>query len=223
MDQSLANIPDSEKPREKLAEKGAGELSNVELLSIVLRTGTKGKNVKQLAGEILAEHGLHRLAERSTDELEDFTGISEVKAGQIVAVGELSRRMKREERQKIQDFEDVKAAVEDMKFLESERLRIFELSSGNELLNEREISGGVGKVSVQFSQIFSKLLNGNASAVILAHNHPSGNSEPTEQDIKFTREFMETAESLDIQLLDHVIVGRHVSSMRQCTEIFKRD
>lgn len=219
----MENIPESERPREKLSSKGAGELSNVELLSIVLRTGTKGKNVKQLAGEILAEHGLHRLAERSPEELKRFTGISEVKAGQIVAVGELSRRMKREERQKVQDFEDVKAIVEDMKFLESERLRIFELSSGNELLNEREISGGVGKVSVQFSHVFSKLLNGNASAVILAHNHPSGSSEPTDQDIEFTEEFRTTADSLDIQLLDHVIVGRRVSSMRKCTEIFKRD
>lgn len=221
MDYKLKDLPKSERPRERLERHGAGELSNVELLSVVLRTGSKGKNVKQLASEILAEHGLQRLSQRNPEELKQFDGVSDVKAGQIVAMGELSRRMKREEREKIQDFEDVKSLVEDMKILESEKLRIFELNSGNQLLNERDISGSVGKVSVNLGDLFNKILNSKASAVILAHNHPSGSSEPTEKDVDFTKKFLETAKSLDIQLLDHVIIGRQVRSMRASTEIFK--
>lgn len=221
MNPGMENLPESEQPREKLSSQGAGNLTNAELLSIVLRTGTRGKNVKQLAAEILAEYRLPSLSERNPEEMMKFKGVSEVKAGQIVAVGELSRRMKREEREKIEDFEDVSALVEDMRFLESEKLRIFELNSGNQLLNEREISGGVSKVSVSFGDVFGSLLNSNSSAVILAHNHPSGKPDPTEKDLEFTREFRDTGESLGIELLDHVIIGRRISSMRQSTEIFK--
>lgn len=221
-DYRIEDMPKSERPREKLRENGAGSLTNVELLSVILRTGTSGKNVKQLSGDILREKGLQKLADSSIKDLKSFEGISTVKASQIIAVGELSRRMKREERQKIEDLEDAASLFQDMKFMDQEILRVVALNSGNELLGEKDFDGNVGNVSVEISSIFEFLLENSAAAFVIAHNHPSGDSNPTEKDLKFTEELYRTSEKLGVELLDHIILGKSYTSLRQTTEIFKR-
>jgi len=215
-------MPESERPREKLEKKGADSLTAVELLSVVLRTGTSGKNVKQLSGEILREQGLQKLADCSIKDLKEFKGISKVKASQIIAVGELSRRMKREERQKIEDLEDAAAFFQDMKLMDREILRVVALNSGNEVLGEKEYEGNVTEVSVSPSTIFQDLLSMSASAFVIAHNHPSGDPSSTKKDLEFTEELCSIGDKLGVELLDHIILGKTFNSLRQSTEIFKR-
>ncbi|MFB6147912.1 MAG: DNA repair protein RadC [Candidatus Nanohaloarchaea archaeon] len=214
MDYTIKELPEQERPREKLEERGASRLTEVELLSLVLRTGIEGKNVKELAGEILDDSSLAELGNRKPGELEKFDGVSSVKAGQLVAVGELARRMQVEERDSIDNFSSAREQVEDMKYLEKEKLRAFYLSSGNEVLKKKEFEGGVDSVQVSTRELLEPAVRENVVALVIAHNHPSGRAEPTGEDVKFTEELKQAASTLDIEVLDHLIVGETVSSMR---------
>lgn len=219
MDYRIEDLPESERPREKLENLGVKNLSDVELLSIVLRTGTQGKNVKELSAEILNEYSLDEIADRNPEDLKKFEGVSRVKAGQLVAVGELSRRLKKEEREKIQGLSDVEARTGDMRFMESEVLRVFYLNSGNEVVGEEEFDGGISEVGFDTREIFQEAMNCNASAMILSHNHPSGKASATQQDVKVTRELVELGEGLGVEVLDHVVVGDEFYSMRENSEV----
>lgn len=220
MDYSIHDLPESERPREKLEDNGVEALSDAELLAILLRTGIKGKNVKELSYEILEEFSLEKLSEASMNDFKDLEGISKVKAGQLKAIGELGLRLQREERDKIKNLSDVKARVEDLKFKSSEVLRVFYLNSGNEIVAEKEFEGAVSNVSVNPKKIFSEALKNDAEAFILCHNHPSGEARPTEQDIDFTEDLIRSGRSLGLDVLDHVIVGEEVCSMRSSAEIW---
>ena len=220
MDYSIHDLPESERPREKLEDNGVEALSDAELLAILLRTGIKGKNVKELSYEILEEFSLEKLSEASMNDFKDLEGISKVKAGQLKAIGELGLRLQREERDRIENLSDVKARVEDLKFKSSEVLRVFYLNSGNEIVAEKEFEGAVSNVSVNPKKIFSEALKNDAEAFILCHNHPSGEARPTEQDIDFTEDLIRSGRSLGLDVLDHVIVGEEVCSMRSSTEIW---
>lgn len=219
MDYSIKELPKSERPRERLQQNGVNSLTDVELLSILLRTGTSGKNVKELSSQILNSYPLSSLSERSVEDLKEFGGISNVKAGQLKAIGELALRMQNENKEKISSFSDVKGRLQDMKFLEKEKAKLFLLSSGNELLHEEEFDGEVGSVALQPKKIFRFALKHNASALILAHNHPSGKAEPTQKDIETTEELVETGDKLGIDLLDHIIVGKTAKSMRKNSSV----
>jgi len=219
MDYRIKDLPKSEQPREKLHENGVNSLTEVELLSILLRTGTSGKNVKELSAEILNCYALSSLSDRSIEDLKDFGGVSNVKAGQLKAIGELALRMQNEHKEKISSFSDVKDRVQDMKFLGKEKARLFLLSSGNHLLYEHEFEGEVSAVSFQPQKIYRLALKHNASAMIIAHNHPSGKSEPTKKDIETTKEIVELGQKIGIELLDHIIVGKTPESMRKNSDI----
>jgi DNA repair protein radc len=220
MDYTIQELPEEERPREKLESLGADKMTSVELLSIILRTGTQGKNVKELSSEILNKYSLSELGNQGLESLKEFEGVSRVKAGQLKALGELSRRVEREEREKIENLSDVRSQVEDMKFLDSEILRVFYLNSGNEIVGEEEFDGGVSNVGFDVQQIFRSAIESKASAVILAHNHPSGDSGATDQDLETTDEVIEAGENLGIDVLDHVVVGEDVFSMRQETGLW---
>ena len=215
MSYNSPNISKNMLPREKLVKRGVNSLSNTELLSIILRTGTSDKNVKELSAEILENHKIYSLPNRSTDEFKEFKGISTVKASQLKALGELALRMQNEEKKKINSFSDLKMRVQDMKFMETEKFRLFLLSSGNQLLHETDVDGEVNSVSFKSQKIFRLALKNNASAMILAHNHPSDNPDPTEKDIQTTKELVEMGNKIGIEILDHVIVGDKAKSMRK--------
>jgi len=214
MDYRIKDLPKSERPREKLEEHGASSMTEVELLSLILRTGTSGKNVKELSAEILNSHSLGSLADRTVEDLKSFEGVSKVKSGQLKALGELARRMQREEKEEISSFSDIKPRVQDMKFMEEEVVRVLILSSGNKLLKEIEFQGEVSSASFSPRNVFRKALKENGSAIILVHNHPSGKADPTDQDTKTTKEIIDVGKSLGVELLDHVIVGNSITSMR---------
>lgn len=220
MDYSIHDLPESERPREKLEENGVEALSDAELLAILLRTGIKGKNVKELSYEILEDFSLENLSEASMKDFKELEGISKVKAGQLKAIGELGLRLQREEREKIENLSDVKARVNDLKFKSSEVLRVFYLNSGNEIVAEKEFEGAVSNVSVDPKTIFSEALKNDAEAFILCHNHPSGESEFTRQDLDFTRKLIEGAENLGLEVLDHVVIGKDAVSMRSSSDVW---
>jgi len=219
MDYTIKDLPKSERPREKLENHGSNNLTDVELLSIILRTGTKGKNVKELSSEILNTYDLDQLADRDLEDLKEFEGISRVKAGQLKSLGELSRRMKKEEKERIRSLSDVKSTCGDMKYMEEEILRVFYLSSGNELLETEEFDGSVDSVGIEPREVFKTALRVNSAAVILAHNHPSGKTEATEQDLENTSEIVELGEKLGLEVLDHVVVGEGFFSMRESSSL----
>lgn len=221
MDYTIKEIPESERPREKLEEEGAEQLTDTELLSIILRTGTKGKNVKQLSGQILSKHSFQGLLNVSRPELESFEGISRVKSGQIKAVTEIANRMRREERSKIESLGDVKSEVYDLQLLDEERLRVFFLNSGNEVLNRETFDGEVSSVSVEPEKLLKSAVSKNAAAFIIVHNHPSGEAEPTDSDREFTKKLDESAVVLGIDLLDHIIVGEGFFSFRRDSELLE--
>ncbi len=219
MDYRIKDLPRSEQPRQKLQDHGVGSLTEAELLSLILRTGTEGKNVEELSSEILGSYTVSSLADRKLEELKQFRGISDVKASQVLAVGELSRRMQNEKQETIDCFSDLKNLVQDMKYLETEELRLFLLSSGNKVLGKHTFEGRVDSVNFSFREIFREAVRSNAAAVIMAHNHPSGYSRPTEKDVETTRKMIELGQKLDVKLLDHVIIGEDVSSMRQASRL----
>lgn len=215
MDYTIHDLPESERPREKLEQHGAGRLTDVELLSIVLRTGTQGKNVKELSAEILNTYSLDELGQRSLQELQQFDGVSRVKAGQLQAVGELATRLQREETEEIAGLADVEAQVADMQFLSHEQVRVFHLSNGNEVLSVQEIDGTVDAASFAPRTVFREAVREDAAAIILAHNHPSGDAAATDADIQVTEELVAAGAQVGVTVLDHVVVGDSVTSMRQ--------
>ena len=219
MDYTIKDLPESERPREKLEDRGVDAMTDVELLSIILRTGTSGKNVKELSSDILNSYSVCELADRGLDDLKEFQGVSRVKAGQLKALGELSRRMEKQDREKIDSLSDVKSMTEDMKYLEEEKLRTFYLSSGNELLGSEEFDGSVSSVGAEPRKLFKHVLSLNASAFIIVHNHPSGRCEATDQDLEMTRQILGTGRDLGLELLDHVIVGDGFLSMMNSSEL----
>lgn len=219
MDYTVKDLPKSERPQEKLMEKGVKSLTEVELLSLILRSGISGKNVKELCAEILNKHSLKELSNQPITELERFRGVSSVKAGQLKAVSELSKRLKNESRMKLENLGDVKSVVKDMKYEDEEELRVFYLKSSNEIIEKSSWTGGISSVKFEPRNILKTAVRKNAAAIILAHNHPSGKSNPTEEDIKSTRSVIEAAEPLGITVLDHVVVGKQIRSMRTCTDL----
>jgi DNA repair protein RadC len=219
MSYRIKDLPKSEQPREKLQKKGVNSLTDVELLSILLRTGISGKNVKELSAEILNSYPLSSLSERSLEDLKGFSGVSMVKASQLKAISELALRMQNEKKEKIASFSDVKVRVQDMKFLETEKARLFLLSSGNQLLHEEDFNGEVSAVAFRPQKIFRLALKNNASAMILAHNHPSGNAESTQKDVETTANLVEIGEKIGVKLLDHIIVGKSAKSMRKNSSV----
>lgn len=220
MDYTIKDLPEEERPREKLENHGASDLTSSELLSILLRTGTSGKNVRELASEILGSYSLDEMASRSMEDFKEFKGVSRVKAGQLKALGELARRMKRTEGEKVDSLQDVKDMCRDMRFMEQEVLRVLYLSSGNEVLSTEEFDGDVSNVGFEPRKIFSEAFSSNAAAMILVHNHPSGRSEFTSEDVEVTRKVSDLGDDLGVKLLDHVLAGESFVSMRSRRDVF---
>ena len=218
MDYSIKELPEDERPRERLLKKGAGSLTDSELVAILIGGGTREMNARELASEIISDIPASSFPSRKYEDFERFPGISKARGSRLVAAGELARRMKRIERDKIESLQDIRSETSDMKLLEKEVLRVFYISSGNEVLGRRDFQGAVSSVGLPDREILSEALRKNSSALVIAHNHPSGKSESTEADRRATRDLMDSCRSLEIDLLDHVIVGEDLHSMRANSE-----
>lgn len=215
----IMDLDQHERPRERLMRLGPGSLSKAELLAILLRTGVPGENAVQVGQRLLQEFGgLSGLHRASFEEVCAQHGIGDAKACQIKAAIELGHRLRVEspdERPSIHSPEDVAALVQyEMGALEQEELWVLLLDIRNHVLDIDKIyRGSLTSSQVRVGELFKGAIRRNAAAIIVIHNHPSGDPSPSPDDIALTRAIVEAGGLLDIQVLDHLIIGlgRHVS------------
>jgi len=205
-----------DRPREKLIIKGKAALSDAELIAILIGSGTQARSAVELARHILANHGnsLNQLAKLSINDLKKFKGIGEAKAISIISALELGRRRNNsspEPKTKIHGSEAIYEYLKPILLdLDHEQFWVIYLNRANDIIHREQISsGGVAGTVVDSKIIFKKALEVLASSVILAHNHPSGNTKPSREDIRLTRKIKLAGEALDIKIIDHVIFTDH--------------
>ncbi len=208
----IREMPADERPREKLAAHGASALTDPELLAILLRTGVAGTNVIEVARELLQEYGsLGELSRCTVDELSKIRGVGFAKAVQLVAAFGLGQRLARETltKRKLDSPELVNELVgAEMRMLRKESLCVILLDTRYHWIRTEPISlGSINESIAHPRDIFRPALISSAYAVIVVHNHPSGDASPSQTDHNLTRRLAEAAELLQIKLLDHIIIG----------------
>ena len=215
----IADLHETERPRERLEKLGPQALSNAELIAILLRVGTQGINAVDLGQHLLNRFGgLSGIHRAPFEELLNEHGVGEAKASQIKAAIELGRRLtleSPEERPIINSPADAAALVQyEMSALEQEHLRVLLLDTKNHVLDIVEVyRGSVNMSQVRVGEVFKAAIRRNATAVIIVHNHPSGDPTPSPDDVAVTRAFGQAGKLVDVEVLDHIIIGagRHVS------------
>lgn len=206
-------LPLHERPRERLALHGAGALSAAELIGVLWGSGTHGYTAVDAAVDALARHeGLVGLARATDLELEEVPGVGPVRAAQLSAAFELGRRVVTDwpvGRWTVRAPRDVgERLVPQMGYLEREELRVVLLNTRNVVLRQVTVyQGNVSSSLVRIAELFRDAVRLNATGVILVHNHPSGDSTPSPDDLRLTAETLAAGRLLDIQLLDHLIVA----------------
>ncbi len=215
----MKDLPADDRPRERLASAGEGALSTAELLAIILRTGGRGESALGMARRLLADFkGLAGLARASFAELVAERGLGQAKAAQLKAALEIGRRMllaDPEERASLRSPADVaQLLMAEMGHLEQEHFRVLYLDTRNRVLDSETVYVGTLNAShARIAEIFRGAVKRNCAAIIVAHNHPSGDPAPSPEDILVTRRLVEAGEMLDIEVLDHLVIGqqRYVS------------
>ncbi len=211
---TIKNLPLDARPREKMLARGPGALSDVELLAILLRTGIKGKNVFQLAQELLSTlGGLSGLLNTSTTDLKLIKGLGPAKRAEVAAVLELSRRGLAEQLKQRQAFhapDAVKQYVQlHLAHKTHEVFAVLFLDSQNRLQAMEELfRGTLSQTSVYPREVVLRALHHQAAAVVLSHNHPSGSVQPSRADETLTQTLKAALALVDVRVLDHVIVGQ---------------
>ncbi|OPJ62043.1 RadC family protein [Clostridium chromiireducens] len=212
----IKDIPQHERPKEKLLTYGAESLSNSELLAIILRTGTQGENVLQLSSRLLSElEGLDGILNSSINDITSIKGIKGGKASQILALSELFKR-----------FRTLKAIKNDIKItspkeladlimgemndLTQEVLKVVLLNTKNVIIGTKDVfKGSLNTSVVHPREIFKQAINKNSASIIICHNHPSGDPTPSKEDINITLRIKECGNIIGIQLIDHIIIGNN--------------
>jgi DNA repair protein RadC len=216
----IKDLPDSERPRERLVAQGADALKNSELIAILLRTGLKGTSAIQVAEQMLQKFGtLDNLARASIDDLRQIKGVGRDKAVTLVAAFTLARKMAKDLREEspVLDNPDAVADLlrEENRQYQVEHFQVLLLNTRRRLIRVETISQGtLDTILVHPREVFKMAIAANASAIVLVHNHPSGDPTPSEADIKVTRDLIRAGKLLKIDVLDHVILGR-LSKERQ--------
>ena len=210
---SIKNWSQDDRPREKLRDKGPRVLSDAELLAILIGSGSVQDSAVELSKRILAsvEHDLQNLGKLSTAQLMAFKGIGEAKAIKIRAAMELSRRRRESNPKQLDKINTSRSAFEIMQpllgHLTHEEFWVLYLSNSNKILAKIQLSkGGMTSTVVDVRIILKQALEYSATAILLAHNHPSGMLKPSVSDKQLTQKLKLATESLDIKVLDHIIV-----------------
>lgn len=213
----IKELPEMERPYEKLELYGEKALSNAELLAIIIKTGTKEETSVGLAQKLLklndtTEEDLTYLQTLSIEELMQIKGIGKVKAIQLKAVGEIAKRTFQKTNYKkivIKSPNDIaNVLMSEMKFKRTEVIKVIILNAKNEILKIEEIaSGGSNFANATIKEILSEPVKMKAPKIILVHNHPSGDPKPSLQDIEFTNNLYDMAMFLGIELVDHIVIG----------------
>ncbi|MEY2427892.1 MAG: repair protein RadC [Verrucomicrobiota bacterium] len=211
----MMDQPASERPRERLRERGADSLSHGELVAILLRTGLKGANVVAIGKKLVQRYGsLNSLARASWKDLASEDGIGPDKAVTLVAAFTLARRMVKEELGEAPMLDTPEAVAnlmrEETRLLAAEVFQVLMLNTRRRLVGEpvKVSDGTLDTILVHPREVFKSAIVANAAAVVLVHNHPSGDPTPSEADIKVTRDLIRAGQLLKIEVLDHVILGR---------------
>jgi DNA repair protein RadC len=211
---TIHDMARGDRPRERLRHVGERALNTSELVAICLRTGSGGENVIRLAERLLSQFGgLPGLARASIGELTQVHGIGPAKAIEIKAALELGRRLLAatpEERPKVTTPADAaNLLMSEMMFLEQEELRVVLLDTRNRVLSTPTIYRGSLNTSViRIGELFRPAIRSNSAALIVAHNHPSGDPAPSPEDINVTRQIVKAGNLLNIDVLDHIVIGR---------------
>ncbi|MBO9311945.1 MAG: DNA repair protein RadC [Chloroflexus sp.] len=210
----MHELPTHDQPRERLARLGAGALSDAELLAILLRVGTNGANVLQLAYQVLAEcGGWAGLQLLDFNDLCQRHGIGTSKAASIKAALEIGRRLARsgiDERFPIRSPADVATLLMvEMSHLDQEHLRTILLDTKNRVQQINTVYiGSLNSATIRVGEVFKEAVRRNSAGIIVVHNHPSGEATPSMDDIEVTRQLVAAGRLLDIELIDHLIIGR---------------
>jgi DNA repair protein RadC len=210
----IKDQPASERPRERLAAKGPGVLTDAELIAILLRTGLRGANAVEIGAQLLKKFGsLQALARTSVDDLCQIKGIGRDKAVTLLAAFTLARKMAEElqrESPVLDNPENVVRLLREQNLVkEVETLQVLLLNTRRRLIRVEEVTDGtIDTLLVHAREVFRTAISANASAIVLVHNHPSGDPTPSEADIKVTRDLIRAGQLLKIDVLDHVILGR---------------
>ena len=198
------------RPREKLAKYGPSRLSNAELLAILLRTGTKQMNVVELSKKIFRKYPKQTLVDARIDDLKNISGLGTAKSCEIVACIELGRRLLKDKKsQLILSAKDVWEAMKDIRGSKKEHFVVFFLDSRNQEIRREIVSIGTLNASlIHPREVFEQAIIHSAAHIIVAHNHPSGDTTPSQDDIEITRNLECAGKILDIRIIDHVIVTK---------------
>lgn len=206
-------IQEQKQPREKLIEQGPDTLKNAELLAILINTGYGGESVLELSSRILQEYGSKAIIkEKNVNRLIDDLGIPPVKACQIIACFELGRRFFMEDTGRmptIRSSEDVFNYTKEISKFSKEQFRGLYLNSRNKLIHDEVVSIGTLTANlVHPREVFQPAIEFLAAAIILVHNHPSGDPEPSEDDITVTKQLIQVSKIMGFEILDHIVVGK---------------
>ncbi|MGB9929871.1 MAG: RadC family protein [Methanosarcina sp.] len=214
----IQDIPEEERPRERLIRNGPESLSNAELLGVVLRTGSREENVVNLCSRIFGEYNIRQLSLANISRLMQIHGVGKAKAAQIAAVFELARRLEtyvEEPKRKICSPRDVYTLMyPKMREQKKEKFITLYLDTKNQILKEEVVSiGSLNASIVHPREVFKSALMESSASVIMIHNHPSGDPSPSKEDIMVTEKLIEGGKLLGIDVLDHIIIGdgRYVS------------
>lgn len=208
----INNLPRHEMPREKLMEKGATGLRDKELLAILLGTGRAGKNVLEVAQEILRKYPTKKLLGLGYGELAKIKGIGPGKACSILAAFELTKRVLEVEDNNLPTIQSVKDAVaqlQELRTAKKEHFVVLYLNSRNQLIHKETISIGTLNANlVHPREVFKPAIDHLAASIIVAHNHPSGGVEPSNGDLEMTKRLREAGKLMGIELIDHLIITK---------------
>ncbi|MBG88202.1 MAG: hypothetical protein CMO80_15045 [Verrucomicrobiales bacterium] len=217
----IKDLPSADRPRERLAEQGADALRNSELIAILLRTGLQGRSAVQVAEDLVTRfQKLDRLAAAALDELCETKGVGRDKAVTLKAAFTLAQRMARELHGEapILDEPDRVADLlrEEVRGYDVEHFQVLLLNTRRRLIRREPLSKGTLDATVVHPRdVFRSAISANASAIIVVHNHPSGDPQPSEADVKITRDLIRAGQLLKIDVLDHVILGRRSENREQ--------
>lgn len=220
---TIKSIPKEERPYEKCLEKGAENLTDAELLAVILRTGSRGESALELSRKVLAQNGggLLGIYHMSVTDLTQMKGLGTVKAVQLKCVAELSKRIARATFSEGVSFRNPAAVagyyMEELRHQEQEVLLLVMLNSKGRLIRDQVISKGTVRAAlISPREIFIEAIKHQAVSILLLHNHPSGVPDPSREDIRLTLRVRQAGELLGIELLDHIIIGdRQAVSMRE--------
>lgn len=210
----IRDLPAGERPRERLRHYGPQSLNNADLLAILLRTGMQGENVIAMAHRLISRFkGLDGLGQASFTELTDEKGVSEAKACQLLAALELGRRavsLAREDKPLINHPRDIYNLLgAEMSGLDQEHIKVVLLNTRNEVMSVHDVyKGNVHTAIIRVAEVIRPAIRENAPAMVAVHNHPTGDPEPSAQDVSMTVDVRQAGELLDIELVDHVIIGK---------------